>query len=111
MILLHRALHKDSRTSRFAILRISTEFQSLQLEITKESLRHYSTESRPIQITPWVFDSSQLEALGRVREGEAVVDRPNPGEGGGVWELHGFKAHHRMVLGCGEGLGGGGSTE
>ena len=33
------------------------------------------------------------------------------GEGGGVWELHGFKAHLRVVLGCGEGLGGGGSTE
>ena len=28
-----------------------------------------------------------------------------------MWELHGFKAHHRVVLGCGEGLGGGGSTE
>ena len=46
-----------------------------------------------------------------------MVDRPFPsevltgGEGGGVWELHGFKAHHRVVLGCGEGLGGGGSTE
>ena len=46
-----------------------------------------------------------------------MVDRPNPGEGltggegGGVWELHGFKAHLRVVLGCGEGLGGGGSTE
>ena len=45
------------------------------------------------------------------------VDRPNPGEGltggegGGVWELHGFKAHLRVVLGCREGLGGGGSTE
>ena len=26
-------------------------------------------------------------------------------------ELHGFKAHHWVVLGCGEGLGGGGSTE
>ena len=26
-------------------------------------------------------------------------------------ELHGFKAHHRVVLGCGERLGGGGSTE
>ena len=50
-------------------------------KITKESLRHYSTESRPIQITPWVFDSSQLEALGRVREGEAGFDRPFPGEG------------------------------
>ena len=50
-------------------------------KITKESLRHYSTESRPNQITPWGFDSSQLEALGRVREAEAVVDRPNPGEG------------------------------
>ena len=46
-----------------------------------------------------------------------MVDRPNPGEaitggeGGGVWELHWFKAHLRVVLGCGEGLGGGGSTE
>ena len=46
-----------------------------------------------------------------------MVDRPFPGEGftGGegrrVWELHGFKAHHRVVLGFGEGLGGGGSTE
>ena len=28
-----------------------------------------------------------------------------------MWELHGFKAHHRVVLGCGEWLGGGGSTE
>ena len=26
-------------------------------------------------------------------------------------ELHGFKTHHWVVLGCGEGLGGGGSTE
>ena len=34
-----------------------------------------------IQITPWGFDSSQLEALGRVREGEAGFDRPFPGEG------------------------------
>jgi hypothetical protein len=46
-----------------------------------------------------------------------VVDRPFPGEGltdgegRGVWELHGFKAHLRVVLGRGEGLGGGGSTE
>ena len=53
----------------------------MQLEITKESLRHYSTESRPNQITPWGFDSSQLEALGRVREGEAGFDRSFPGEG------------------------------
>ena len=28
-----------------------------------------------------------------------------------MWELHGFKAHLRVVLVCGEGLGGGGSTE
>ena len=28
-----------------------------------------------------------------------------------MWELHGFKAHLRVVLGCGEGLGGGGSME
>ena len=28
-----------------------------------------------------------------------------------MWELHGFKAHHWVVLGCGERLGGGGSTE
>ena len=44
-------------------------------------------------------------------------DRPNPGEGltGGegnkAWELHGFKAHHRVVLGSGATLGGGGLTE
>ena len=50
-------------------------------------------------------------------EGGAGFDRPNPGEGitggegGGVWELHWFKAHLRVVLGCGEGLGGGGSVE
>ena len=29
----------------------------------------------------------------------------------GVWELRGFKEHHRVVLGCGERLGGGGSME
>ena len=46
-----------------------------------------------------------------------MVDRPNLGEGltGGegkqAWEIHGFKAHLRVVLGCGEGLGVGGSTE
>ena len=28
-----------------------------------------------------------------------------------MWEFHGFKTHHRVVLGCGEGLGGGGSAE
>ena len=28
-----------------------------------------------------------------------------------MWELHWFKAHLRVVLGCGEGLRGGGSTE
>jgi len=28
-----------------------------------------------------------------------------------VWELHRFKTHHWVVLGCGKGLGGGGSTE
>ena len=28
-----------------------------------------------------------------------------------MWELHRFKTHHWVVLGCGEGLGGGGSTE
>jgi len=33
------------------------------------------------------------------------------GEGNKAWELHGFTAHHRVVLGCGERLGGGGSTE
>ena len=46
-----------------------------------------------------------------------MVDRSFPGEGltggevRGVWELHRFKTHHWVVLGCGEGLGGGGSTE
>ena len=73
--------------------------------------------STAIQITPWGFVSSNLRSLGRVRGGDEGFDRPFPGEGltggegGRVWELHGFKAHHRVVLGCGEGLGGSGSTE
>ena len=62
-------------------LRIDIEFQSSLLEITKRSLKHYSNESWAMRITPWGFDSSQLEALGRVREGEAGFDRPFPGEG------------------------------
>ena len=56
---------------------ISISLQKLQ----RSPWRYYSYESTAIQITPWGFDSSQLEALGRVREGEAVVDRPNPSEG------------------------------
>ena len=50
------------------------------------------------------------------REG-AAVDRPNPdegvtgGEGKEAWELHRVKAHLWVVLGCGEVLGGGSSTE
>ena len=46
-----------------------------------------------------------------------MVDRPNPGKGvtGGEgkqeWELQQSKAHLWVVLGCGEGLRGGGSTE
>ena len=27
-----------------------------------------------------------------------------------MWELHRFKTHHWVVLGCGKGLGGGGSA-
>ena len=49
-------------------LRISIEFQSLQLEITKRSLKHYSNESWAMQITPWGFVSStprSLAGLGR----------------------------------------------
>ena len=72
--------------------------------------------SRPIQITPRVLWNFKPEVLGSVR-GERGFDRRFPGEGltggegRGVWELHGFKAHHWVVLGCGERLGGGGSTE
>ena len=75
MILLHRALHKDSRTSRFSILRISTEFQSSLLEITKKSLEHYSTESRSTQITPWGFWNFKPEVLGQGRTGEREAGR------------------------------------
>ena len=63
------------------------------------------------------FSFFQPEVPGPGQRGEARFDRPFPGEGltggegGVVWELHGFKAHHRVVLGCGEGLGGSGSTE
>ena len=63
MILLHRALHKDFRTSRFAILRIYTECQSSPQEIIKKSLEHYSTESMAIQITPWAFSNSNPRSL------------------------------------------------
>ena len=73
--------------------------------------------STAIQITPWGFVSSNPRSLGWVRGGAQGLTGRFPargvtgGEGGGVWELHGFKAHLRVVLGCGEGLGGGGSTE
>ena len=73
--------------------------------------------STAIQITPWGFVSSNPRSLGRVRGGDAGFDRLFPGEGltggegGGVWEFHWFQAHLRVVLGCGEGLGGSGSTE
>ena len=69
-----------------------------------------------IQITPWGFDSSQLEALGRVREAEAVVDRLNPGEGltGGEGEVgeNGVEAEAIlwMLLGCEMRARGGRST-
>ena len=80
-------------------------------KITKESLEHYSTESMAIQITPWGFVSSQLEVPGPGQRGEAGFDRPFPGEGNKAWELQGSKAHLWVVLGCGEGLEGGGSME
>ena len=75
------------------------EFQRSQPEITKKSLEHYSHESRPIQITPWSFWNSKPEVPGPGQRGNAGFDGPFPGEGltggegGGVWGLHGFKAH------------------
>jgi len=38
-------------------------------KITKESLEHYSHESRPIQITPWVFLSFNPRSLARFGKG------------------------------------------
>ena len=84
MILLHRDLHKDSRTIGFANLRISTEFQSLQLEITKESLKHYSYESLSIQITPWTFLNFNPRSLAGVwNRGGAGGRIPAPRVDGG----------------------------
>ena len=37
-------------------------------KITKESLEHYSTESRASQTAPWSFSNSELEVLAKVRE-------------------------------------------
>ena len=51
---------------------MSTEFQSSQLEITKKSLEHYSTESRASQTAPWSFSNSELEVLAKVREERGV---------------------------------------
>ena len=51
-------------------LRIFTEFQSLQLEITKKSLEHYSYVSRSIQTTPLGFVSFNPEVPGRTKIGE-----------------------------------------
>ena len=97
--------------------RISTEFQSLQLENHHEVLRALFICVYGYSNNPLGFCFFHPKVPGPGQRGEAVVDRPFPGEGltggegRGVWELHWFKAHLRVVLGCGEGLGGGGSTE
>ena len=72
--------------------------------------------SLTIQRTPW-FSFLSTRGPWAGSEGEAGFDRLFPGEGitGGEgkqeWGLKGSKAHHRVVLGCGERLGGGGSME
>ena len=86
-------------------------------KITKESLEILFICVYGYSNNPVGFCFFQPEVPGPGQRGSAGFDRPFPGEGitggegGGVWELHGFKAHLRVVLGCGEGLGGGGSTE
>ena len=83
-------------------LRISTEFQSLQLEITKKSLEHYSYVSRSIQTTPWGFVSFNPEVPGQTQTGETApaglagrfpAAQVAGGEGIGVGKQEGDQAH------------------
>ena len=61
-------------------LRIDIEFQSSLKIIAKKSLRHYSYVSRPIQITPWGFVSSNPRSLA-AGEGQGRLGRPKSGKG------------------------------
>jgi len=61
-------------------LRIYIEFQSLQLEITKRSLKHYSSESWTSQKTPWTSFYCCLQSLvAKTGEGERETVIPAMG--------------------------------
>ena len=97
-------------------LRIYIEFQSLQLEITKRSLKHYSSESQSIQTTPWIFLNFNPRFLAgkqeQSRAGGAVSGEQGRRRGGPEGEKReGLMGYLWRVLGLADADGGGGSTE
>ena len=73
MVLLHRALHEDFKTSSFAILRI---FYELILNFKDHSNYYKQVLSAlficvlGLQTAPWAFPNSNTRSLAKVREGE-----------------------------------------
>jgi hypothetical protein len=85
-------------------LRISIEFQSLQLEITKRSLKHYSNESWAMQITPRVFLNFNPRSLAGKQEQSRAGGAISGEQGRRRWGARGGKERgaHGLPL---EGLG------
>src|SRR6185295_20236087 len=85
MVLLHRALQEDSKTSRFANLRIFYElilnFKDHSKLLQTSPCGHYSYESLSTQITPWGFSNSNTDVPGRVREGRRGLTGRLPARG------------------------------
>src|SRR6185436_12900224 len=75
MVLLHRALQEDSKTSRFAILQIFYElilnFKDHSKLLQTSPCWHYSYESLSIHKTPRSFWNSKPEVLGSGQRGSA----------------------------------------
>ena len=85
MVLLHRSLQGDSKTSRFAILQIFYElilnFKDHNKLLQTSPCWHYSYESLSTQITPWGFSNSNTDVPGRVREGRRGLTGRFPARG------------------------------
>ena len=91
MVLLNRALQEDSKTSRFAILRI---FHELILNFKDHSKLLQTSPYSTIPLSLWLFKEHPGFSFLKTRgpwdgsEGEAGFDRLFPGEGltgGEVW--------------------------
>ena len=93
MVLLHRALQEDSKTSRFANLRIFYElilnFKDHSKLLQTSPCGHYSYESLTTQITPWGFSNSNTDVPGRVREGRRGLTGGFPVRGSPAARLEG----------------------